>query len=129
VVRAVSKVVGVFGAVVVAGARPMDCSTTTRVLAASTTTVPTDIAAANGPLVGNPSLISGEQSCIQTTPNPPWSSDSLAPFEVHDSDRTHLYGCAHFLGSTSSSSNTVFAYSSQQSYPTPYNMVDDGPNA
>ena len=107
----------------------MACSTTTRVLVSSTTTVPADITAANGLLVGNPSLIPGEQSCIQATPNQPWSPDSLAPFEVHDSDRTHLYGFAHFLGSTSSSSNTVFAYSSQQSYPTPYNMVDDGSNA
>ena len=122
-------VTAVFGALVVAGTVLTACSSTTRVLVSSTTTVPANVATANGPLVGDPSLTPGEQACIQTTPNLPWSSDSLAPFEVHDSNRTHLYGCAHFLGSTSSSSNTVLAYSSQQTFPTPYNIVDDGPNA
>ncbi len=94
---------------------------------ASTTSVPADEARANGPLVGDPALVPGEQSCVQAEGNRPWYP-TIAAFEVHDSDRTHLYACAHFLGSTSSSDNTVYAYSSQQIYTTPYNIVDRGPN-
>jgi hypothetical protein len=85
-----------------------------------------DEQAANGPLVGDPSLIPGEQSCAAAEANPPWYP-TIAAFEVHDSDRTHLYDCAHFLGSMSGP-NQVFAYGSQQDYPTPYNIVDEGPN-
>jgi hypothetical protein len=46
---------------------------------------------------------------------------------VHDSNRTHLYDCAHF-GGVMADSNQVFAYSSEQDYITPYNIVDRGPN-
>ena len=88
--------------------------------------MPADEQAAGGPLVGDPELVSGEQSCAAGEGNAPWYP-TIAAFEVHDSDRTHLYDCAHFLGSMSGS-NQVFAYSSQQEYATPYNIVDEGPN-
>jgi hypothetical protein len=88
---------------------------------------PADEAQANGPLVGDPALDLGEQACAQAEGNQPWYP-TIAAFEVHDSDRTHLYACAHFLGTTASADNTVYAYSSQQIYTTPYNIVDRGPN-
>jgi hypothetical protein len=92
----------------------------------ASSSVPADEQAAGGPLVGDPELVSGEQSCAAGEGNAPWYP-TIAAFEVHDSDRTHLYDCAHFLGSMSGS-NQVFAYSSQQDYATPYNIVDEGPN-
>ena len=98
----------------------------TRPRATATASVPADEQAANGPLVGDPSLIPGEQSCAAAEVNAPWYP-TIAAFEVHDSNRTHLYDCAHFTGSMSGS-NQVFAYSSLQDYPTPYNIVDEGPN-
>ena len=85
--------------------------------------------AAGGPLVGDPELIAGEQSCQQSHPNPPWFT-TIAAFEVYDSARTHLYGCAHFLGSTTpSNANRVLAYQSTDVFPTPYNIVTEGPNS
>lgn len=92
----------------------------------STTTLPGNEQAANGPLVGDPTLVANERQCVQDTANPPWYA-TIAAFEVHDSDRTHLYGCANFLGSTTQD-NDVFAFSSTQKYPTPYNIVDRGPD-
>ena len=92
----------------------------------STTGMTPDEQAAGGPLVGDPSLISGEQSCEQNHPNPPWFP-TIAAFEVYDSARTHLYACAHFLGSMTSP-NKVLAYESAAVYQTPYNIVTDGPN-
>ncbi len=76
--------------------------------------------------MGDPNLISGEQSCVAAEDNAPWYP-TIAAFEVHDSSRTHLYDCAHFTGSMSGG-NQVFAYSSPQVYITPYNIVDHGPN-
>src|SRR5689334_1150575 len=76
----------------------------------STTTLPADEQAANGPLVGDPTLVAGEQSCAHNEGNEPWYP-TIAAFEVHDSNRTHLYDCAHFEG-TMSNDNQVFAYSS-----------------
>jgi hypothetical protein len=92
----------------------------------SSSSTTADEAAANGPLVGDPTLIAGEQSCEQSHANPPWFP-TIAAFEVYDSARTHLYGCAHFLGSTSGT-NRVLAYSSTTVYQTPYNIVTEGPN-
>src|SRR5262245_30157907 len=92
----------------------------------STTPTSSDERAANGPLVGDPTLISGEQSCEKTHPNKPWFA-TIAAFEVYDSARTHLYACAHFLGS-STSSNQVLAYESTDVYQTPYNIVTEGPD-
>jgi len=92
----------------------------------SSDSTPANETAANGPLVGDPSLISGERSCVQAEGNAPWYP-TIAAFEVHDSNRTHLYDCAHFGGALTSG-NQVFAYSSAQSYITPYNIVDRGPN-
>jgi hypothetical protein len=91
-----------------------------------TSSVPADEQAANGPLVGDSSLIAGEQSCVAAQANPPWYP-TIAAFEVHDSSRTHLYDCAQFTGSMSGA-NQVFAYSSPEVYVTPYNIVDHGPN-
>jgi hypothetical protein len=88
--------------------------------------VPANEQAANGPLVGDPSLIAGEQSCAAAEANAPWYP-TIAAFEVHDSNRTHLYDCAHYTGSMTAG-NQVFAYSSPQDYITPYNIVDHGPN-
>ena len=97
-----------------------------RFRAIATASVPADEQAANGPLVGDPTLIAGEQSCVAAEVNAPWYM-TIAAFEVHDSNRTHLYDCAHFTGSLSGT-NQVFAYSSPQDYITPYNIVDEGPN-
>jgi len=98
----------------------------TRPRATQTPSVPANVQAANGPLVGNPSLVSGEQSCATAENNAPWYP-TIAAFEVHDSNRTHLYACAHFTGAMSGP-NQVFAYSSPQDYPTPYNIVGRSPN-
>lgn len=89
--------------------------------------VPADIAAANGPLVGDPDAVAGERGCLAEKDNAPWSA-SMAAFEVHDSNRTHLYECATFPGSMKGE-NRVFAYSSATRYTTPYNIVDRGPDA
>lgn len=89
--------------------------------------VPPEVAAANGPLVGDTSATATELQCLSGADSPPWSP-TMAPFEVHDSSRTHLYGCASFLGSEKGG-NTVFAHPSEQIYVTPYNMVDRGPDA
>jgi hypothetical protein len=82
--------------------------------------------AAGGPLVGDPTLIAGEQSCEQSHPNAPWFA-TIAAFEVSDSARTHLYPCAHFLGSATAP-NRVLAYESTDVYQTPYNIVTEGPD-
>ncbi len=94
--------------------------------ASSTTAATPDEQAAGGPLVGDPTRIAGEQSCQKSHPNPPWFT-TIAAFEVYDSARTHLYGCADFLGSMTSP-NRVLAYESTEVYPTPYNIVSEGPN-
>lgn len=91
----------------------------------TSTTATADEQAANGPLVGEATLIPTERSCVEDTPNAPWYP-TIAAFEVHDSARTHLYGCAHFLGSTSAP-NEVLAHRSTDVYETPYNLVTQGP--
>lgn len=58
--------------------------------------------------------------------NGPWYP-TIAAFEVHDSERTHLYDCASFGGSTTGP-NRVVANPSQQHYATPCNVVDRGPD-
>ncbi|MFE6254482.1 hypothetical protein [Agromyces sp. NPDC057865] len=90
-------------------------------------TPPADETAAGGPLVGDPDLLPGERACTLTEGNAPWYP-GMAAFEVHDSDRTHLYGCASFLGDTGGDDNQVFAYQSDEIYITPYNIVDRGPD-
>ncbi|MFF0410388.1 hypothetical protein ACFYUY_08100 [Kitasatospora sp. NPDC004745] len=86
---------------------------------------PADETAAGGPLVGDPALVQDERSCAAQEGNAPWYP-TIAAFEVHDSNRTHRYGCAHYTGAPSG--NQVYAYSSQQVYATPYNIVDRGPD-
>ena len=85
-----------------------------------------DEQAAGGPLVGDPTLLASEETCVEDEGNAPWYA-TMAAFEVHDSARTHLYECAHFLGSTSGP-NDVLAYSSTDVYETPYNIVTSGPD-
>lgn len=89
--------------------------------------IPADEVAAGGPLVGDPSLVPDELTCTANEGNEPWYP-GMAAFEVHDSGRTHLYGCATFPGSTSDA-NQVFAYQSDDIYVTPYNIVDRGPTS
>jgi hypothetical protein len=108
------------------GSGPSTQVKSSQAAASTSTSTAADEQAANGPLVGNPSLIAGEQSCVAAEANAPWYP-TIAAFEVHDSNRTHLYDCAHFTGSMSGT-NQVFAYSSPQNYITPYNIVDEGPN-
>ena len=117
----------VVGAVVVL-ALATGCSASHGASAASGSSSSTgsDMTAANGPLVGQPSLVASEQKCEHNTPNPPWYP-TIAAFEVSDSARTHLYPCAHFLGSMTSP-NTVLAYESTDVYQTPYNIVTEGTN-
>jgi hypothetical protein len=52
---------------------------------------------------------------------------TIAAFEVYDSARTHLDPCAHFRGSETAA-NRVLAYESTDVYPTPYNIVTEGPD-
>jgi hypothetical protein len=100
----------------------------------SSASVPPEVAAANGPLVGDTAATASELACLAGSTNSPWSP-TMAAFEVHDSERTHLYGCATFTGSGAGSgagsgpANQVFAHPSAQTYVTPYNMVDRGPDA
>jgi hypothetical protein len=94
--------------------------------ASASTTATADEQAANGPLVGDPTLTTSEKTCVADNPNAPWYA-TIAAFEVHDSARTHLYECAHFLGS-STSPNDVLAHSSTDVYETPYNIVTAGPD-
>ena len=94
--------------------------------ASKTSSAPSNMQAANGPLVGEPALIAEEQTCEKDHPNEPWFA-TIAAFEVYDSARTHLYACAHFLGSKTSP-NKVLAYQSPDVYQTPYNIVTKGPN-
>lgn len=92
----------------------------------SSDSVPADIQAANGPLTADPAATAKERSCLAGQDNAPWSP-TMAAFEVHDSHRTHLYGCAGFAGSMRGG-NQVFAYSSADRYVTPYNIIDEGPD-
>ncbi|WP_417564452.1 hypothetical protein [Microbacterium sp.] len=87
---------------------------------------PSDVAAGGGPLPADVALTAAEQKCLDNTPNPPWYQ-GMANFEVHDSDRTHLYPCATFGGSMGDE-NRVLAYSASDVYATPYNIVDRGPD-
>src|SRR5262249_43263758 len=59
--------------------------------------------------------------------NPPWYPSLLA-FEHHDSGRTHLFAQAQFGGSFSGP-NTVQMRTTNAVYPTPYNLIEPGPNA
>ncbi len=112
------------GCLCLLGASPL--SSSEPVQAQSGGSVPSNASASTGPLIGDPSLISNELACVSAEQNAPWFP-TIAAFEVHDSHRTHLYACAHFDGAQSSG-NQVFTYSSQQTYVTPYNLVDHGSN-
>jgi hypothetical protein len=57
--------------------------------------------AAGGPLPGNHSLALEEAECANSWNNPPWYP-TVNPAELTDSNRTHVYPCAHFTGSFTS---------------------------
>ncbi|SFS07051.1 hypothetical protein SAMN04487846_2185 [Microbacterium sp. cf046] len=120
-VRAVAAAGGLVAALVLTG-----CFAEVLPKPDATPTPPADETAAGGPLVGDPSLLAGEEECVAAADNEPWYP-TIAAFEVHDSERTHLYDCASFLGATTDS-NAVFAYSSPDVYVTPYNIVGRGPD-
>lgn len=87
-----------------------------------TSTVSSDEQAANGPLVGDTSKYASEQSCAASENNQPWYA-TITAFEHHDSNRSHAFACAEFLGTNSEGNNQVFAYTSPVNFPGPYNLV------
>ncbi len=87
-----------------------------------TSTVTSDEQAANGPLVGDTSKYASEQSCAASENNQPWYA-TITAFEHHDSNRSHAFACAEFLGTNSEGNNQVFAYTSPVNFPGPYNLV------
>ena len=80
--------------------------------------------AAGGPLPGNHSLALEEAECAAEENNPPWYP-TVNPAELHDSNRTHLYACAHFTGSLTDP-NKVYAYASPDQYYIPIFAVTKG---
>jgi hypothetical protein len=82
--------------------------------------------AAGGPLPGNHSVALEEAQCAAEENNPPWYP-TVNPAELHDSNRTHVYACASFLGSFTSP-NQVYAYASPEQYYSPIFAVTRGTN-
>jgi hypothetical protein len=80
--------------------------------------------AAGGPLPGNHSLALEEVECANSWNNPPWYP-TVNPAELADSNRTHVYPCAHFTGSFTSPNN-VYAYASPVQYYSPIFAVTRG---
>jgi len=80
--------------------------------------------AAGGPLPGNHTLALEEVWCAEAESNPPWYP-SVNPAELHDSNRTHVYECAHFTGSFTGP-NKVYAYASPVQYYSPIFAVTRG---
>ena len=58
--------------------------------------------------------------------NAPWYP-TVNPAELHDSNRTHVYACAHFTGSLTGP-NKVYAYASPDQYYSPIFAVTRGVN-
>lgn len=82
--------------------------------------------AAGGPLPGNHTLAPEEAECAAQEDNPPWYP-TVNPAELHDSNRTHVYACAHFTGSLTGP-NKVYAYASPEQYYSPIFAVTRGVN-
>ncbi|HEY6285233.1 MAG TPA: hypothetical protein VIX20_06185 [Ktedonobacteraceae bacterium] len=89
---------------------------------APTSTVTSDEQAANGPLVGDTSKYASEQTCATNENNQPWYA-TITAFEHHDSNRSHVFACAEFLGTNSEGNNQVYAYTSPVNFPGAYNLV------
>ena len=98
------------------------CSNSAATPLAPTSTVTSDEQAANGPLVGDTSKYASEQACAAAENNQPWYA-TITAFEHHDSNRSHVFACADFLGTNSESTNQVFAYTSPVNFPGAYNLV------
>jgi hypothetical protein len=98
------------------------CSNSAVTPPASTSTVTSDEQAANGPLVCDTSKFASEQACATSENNQPWYA-TITAFEHHDSNRSHVFACADFLGTNSESTNQVFAYTSPVNFPGAYNLV------
>ncbi|HET8971543.1 MAG TPA: hypothetical protein VFN19_10810, partial [Candidatus Nanopelagicales bacterium] len=123
----IAAIIGIVSICAVAAGCSSDSGKVSVLRSGAEAVVPPEVAAANGPLVGDATATAAELKCLAEQDNAPWSP-TMAAFEVHDSERTHRYGCATFLGS-SQGPNQVFAYASAQQYVTPYNLVDRGPDA
>jgi len=82
--------------------------------------------AAGGPLPGNHSVALEEVECAAEENNPPWYP-TVNPAELADSNRTHVYACASFLGSFTGP-NQVYAYASPEHYYSPIFAVTRGTN-
>ena len=98
------------------------CSSSVVTPPTPTSTVTSDEQAANGPLVGNTSKYASEQACAAAENNQPWYS-TITAFEHHDSNRSHVFACAEFLGTNTEDTNQVFAYTSPVNFPGAYNLV------
>ena len=98
------------------------CSNSAVTPLAPTSTVTSDEQAANGPLVGDTSKYASEQACATSENNQPWYA-TITAFEHHDSNRSHVFACADFLGTNAEGNNQVFAYTSPVNFPGPYNLV------
>ncbi len=98
------------------------CSNSAVTPLAPTSTVSSDEQAANGPLVGDTSKYTSEQACATAENNQPWYA-TITAFEHHDSNRSHVFACADFLGTNSEGNNQVFAYTSPVNFPGAYNLV------
>ena len=98
------------------------CSNSAVTPLAPTSTVTSDEQAANGPLIGDTSKYASEQTCAASENNQPWYA-TITAFEHHDSNRSHVFACAEFLGTNSEGNNQVFAYTSPVNFPGPYNLV------
>ncbi len=98
------------------------CSNSAVTPLAPASTVTSDEQAANGPLVGDTSKYASEQACAASENNQPWYA-TITAFEHHDSNRSHLFACAEFLGTNTEDNNQVFAYTSPVNFPGPYNLV------
>jgi hypothetical protein len=70
--------------------------------------------AAHGPLPGDVALYGKELACQQKIPTPGYYS-SLNGAEISDSERSGVFPCATFLGSTDGP-NTVYAWRSEDDY-------------
>ena len=82
--------------------------------------------AAGGPLPGNHTMAIEEAKCAAGQNNAPWYP-TVNPAELADSNRTHVYKCAHFGGSFTGP-NKVYAYASPVQYYSPIFAVTRGVN-
>ncbi|WP_157180968.1 hypothetical protein [Actinopolymorpha alba] len=104
-----------------AGMPPPPSSTPKKVQAKA---APEEAAAFARPVTGDIARFPAQQQCLAQEQNAPWFRSMVAA-EQHDSQRTHLFTCADFLGSFNGR-NEVFEYASSDNYAAPYNLVTKG---